>query len=149
MEGFRMENIVKLVEDTKTKRFEITETKSGEIVKTSQRNALKSDIINALFNDLKEVYEFVYRGEDGILLEIANDSIADNLKSEEGSGAITACIDIKIKNLDTNAEYEAQAYADLLTEKALKKEEQAKAKKEKIAKDKAERAKRKTKTDEE
>ncbi len=143
-----MENLVKLIEETKTKQFEITETKSGEIVKTSQRNILKSDIINALFNDIKSAYEFVYRGEDGILLEIANDSIADNLKSEEGSGAITACIDIKIKNLDTNAEYEAQAYSDLVAEKQAKKEEQAKAKKEKIAKDKAERSKRKSKDEE-
>lgn len=144
-----MENLVKLIEETKTKQFEITETKSGEIIKTSQRNALKNDIMTALFNDIKNCYEFTYRGEDGILLDIANDSIADNLKSEEGSGGITVCIDLKMKGLDTNAEYEEKAFNELVAEKQAKKEQQAKAKKEKIAKDKAERAKRKTKTDEE
>ena len=134
-----MENLTRLLAEVKDRPLEISETKTGEIIKTSQRNQLRTDIMTALLADIRNEYKYVYRGEEGILLDVANDSVADNLKSEEGSGGITVLIDIKIKGLNTNAEAEAEDYANIVAEKAAKKEAQAKAKAEKIAKDKAER----------
>jgi methylase of polypeptide subunit release factors len=93
--------------------------------------------------DIKAVYpELIFRTEEGIVLEIANDCVADNLDGESlGSGAITIAIDLKVKDLDSNATDLANAYAVDLAEKTEKANAKAKAKADKIARDTASRKK--------
>lgn len=138
-----MEHLKQLLAELQNKTFRITETTRGEAIQQTERNKLKADILNAIFDDIREVYEYVFRSEEGILLEVENQSIADNLQSEEGSGAITVCIDLKVKNLDCNAENESADYMRKLEEKREKEKAAAKKKAEKIARDTAERKKKK------
>ncbi len=138
-----MENLMKLLDELQVKSFRITETKNGEAIHQTERNKLKADILDALFHDIQARYEYTYRSEEGILIEIANQSIADALQSEEGSGAITVCLDLKVKNLDCNAENESADYMRKLTEKEEKARAAAEKKAAKIARDKAERKKNK------
>jgi len=76
--------------------------------------------MQAIEKDFKEKLDYVFRSSEGILIEIDNQSIADELKSEEGSGAITIALDIKIKGLEFNAELEQNAYNEELEEKQEK-----------------------------
>lgn len=140
-----MQNLVKLLEELKTRQFKITIDKNGKSkVQQTQRNGLKAEILTAIMEDIKSAYpELVFRTDEGIVLEIANDSIADNLDSEsDGSGAITIAIDLKVKDLDSNATDLANAYAVDLAEKAEKANARAKAKNDKIARDTATRKKK-------
>ena len=136
-----MQNLVKLLAEIKTRPLKITIDKNGNSkVQQTQRNLLKNEILNAIMQDIASEYEYVYRATDGILLEIANDSIADNLNAEtNGSGAITVAIDLKVKDLDNNA-LDLQEIYELDQQKKLEKAEQkAKDKASKIARDTASR----------
>jgi hypothetical protein len=144
-----MNNLTELIERLKTQTFRISNNKNGEEIQQAERNALKTTLNNALFADIKESYPYVYQSKEGILLEIANDSIADNLTSEEGSGAITVCIDIKVKGLDMNAEETSKEYTEELEMKARKKQAESEKKKEKIERDKATRALKKKEKEQE
>ena len=130
-----MEKLLKLIEETKTTDFKITKSTKGEQLQQTQRNKLKKDLIQALQEDIKTKYPYVFRGKDGIILEIANDSVADNITNELGSGAITIAIDIKVKDLETNAENLAEDYAIDLAEKEEKAKKKAEQKARKIAED--------------
>ena len=130
-----MEKLLKLIEETKTTNFKITKSTKGEQLQQTQRNKLKKDLIQALQEDIKTKYAYVFRGKDGIILEIANDSVADNITNEFGSGAITIAIDIKVKDLETNAEDLAEDYAIDLAEKEEKAKKKAEQKARKIAED--------------
>ena len=139
-----MQNLVKLLNEIKDRQFKITIDKNGKSkLQQTQRNNLKTEILTALMEDIKAVYpELIFRTDEGIVLEIANDCIADNLDSEsEGSGAITIAIDLKVKDLDSNATDLANAYAVDLAEKTEKAQAKAKAKADKIASDTARRKK--------
>ena len=135
-----MQNLVKLIDEIKTRPLTITTTAKGEQVQQTQRNKLKAELMAAIMADIKAVYEYVYPSSEGILIEIANDSVADNLTSEEGSGAITVALDLKIKNLDSNAQQDSEAYMQDIAEKEAKKKADAEKKAAKIARDKAARA---------
>lgn len=134
-----MKHLKALLDTLQDQTFRITETTRGEAIQQTERNKLKADILNAIFDDIRDTYEYVFRSEEGILLEIANQSIADKLQSDEGSGAITVCFDLKVKNLDCNAETESADYMRKLEEKRQKEAEAAKKKAEKIARDKKQR----------
>jgi hypothetical protein len=139
-----MQNLVKLLNELKDRQFKITIDKNGKSkLQQTQRNGLKAEILTALMDDIKSVYpELVFRTDEGIVLEIANDCVADNLDGEsEGSGAITVAIDLKVKDLDSNATDLANAYAIDLAEKTEKANAKAKAKADKIASDTARRKK--------
>ena len=139
-----MQNLVTLLNEIKDRQFKITIDKNGKSkLQQTQRNNLKTEILTALMEDIKAVYpELIFRTDEGIVLEIANDCIADNLDSEsEGSGAITIAIDLKVKDLDSNATDLANAYAVDLAEKTEKAQAKAKAKADKIASDTARRKK--------
>jgi hypothetical protein len=144
-----MQHLTALLEELKNKPFRVSTNKNGEAIQQTERNALKNDLLNAIRQDIAECYEYVYQNEDGILLEIANSSIADNISNEEGSGAITACVDIKIKNLDFNATTESEDYMRKVNEKAEKQKAKDEKKNAKIARDKAMRASKKKEEEEE
>lgn len=136
-----MQNLVKLLNEIKSRELKITIDKNGNSkIQQTQRNTIKSEILTALMLDIAQAYEYVYRGTDGILLEIANDSIADNLSSgTDGSGAITVAIDLKVKDLDNDAEHLCKVYESEQAEKLAKAEQKAKDKASKIARDTASR----------
>jgi hypothetical protein len=135
-----MDNLMNLIVELKTRDFKITTNNKGvEQLQQTQRNNLKSELVGALFNDIASKYDYAYRVKDGIMLEIANDSVADNIKNEIGSGAISITIDIKVNDLETNAENEKEDYEISVAEKLEKKAKAEKSKAEKIARDKAER----------
>ena len=139
-----MQNLVKLLNELKDRQFKITIDKNGKSkLQQTQRNGLKAEILTAIMEDIKAVYpDFVFRTDEGIILEIANDCVADNLDGESlGSGAITVAIDLKVKDLDSNANDLADAYAVDLAEKTEKAQAKAKAKADKIARDTASRKK--------
>ena len=137
-----MDKMLNLIVELKTRDFKITTNNKGvEQLQQTQRNNLKAELVNALFQDIASKYEYAYRVKDGIMLEIANDSVADKIKNESGSGAISVVIDIKINDLETNAETESESYKVEQAEKLEKKAKAEKSKTEKIARDKAERQK--------
>lgn len=143
-----MKNLIDLINQTQEREFKITENGKGKNLQQTQRNNYKTELLNALFTDLASKIDGVFRSEDGVLIEIPNNSVADNVSPEEdGSGAITIALDITIKSLNTNALDLADNYAHEQEEKRAKQEEKAKAKAKKIAKDQAEREKAKKKTE--
>ena len=135
-----MDNLMNLIVELKNRELKITTNNKGvEQLQQTQRNNLKAELVGALFQDIASKYDYAYRVKDGIMLEIANDSIADNIKNEIGSGAISITIDIKVNDLETNAENESESYNISVAEKLEKKAKVEKSKAEKIARDKAER----------
>jgi len=139
-----MDNIKNLIVAIKDRDYKITTTAKGvEQLQQTQRNTLKAELVKALFDDLKANYPYTYRVKDGVMLEIENSSIADKITNESGSGAISITIDIKVNDLETNAEHESESYAVEIAEKVAKKEKTEKAKAEKTARDKKERAEKK------
>ena len=135
-----MDKLVKTLAEIKDRKFKITTTTKGvEQLQQTERNALKAELVNALFADLKAAHDFTYRVKDGIMLEIENGSIADGIANELGSGAITITLDIKVNDLETNAETASEDYRIDVEEKAEKKAAAAKKKADKIARDTAER----------
>lgn len=143
-----MKNLIELLNATQDREFKITENGKGKNLQQTQRNTYKAELLNAIFQDLSEKWQGVFRSDDGVLIEIPNNAVADSLEPDEyGSGAITVALDLTIKSLNTDANALADSYAQDLAEKQAKKDEQAKAKAKKIAKDKTEREKAKKKTD--
>jgi hypothetical protein len=135
-----MDNLMNLIVELKNRELKITTNNKGvEQLQQTQRNNLKAELVNALFNDIASKYDYTFRVKDGIMLEIANDSVADNIKNDIGSGAISVTIDIKINDLETNAESEKESYDISVAEKLEKKAKAEKSKADKIARDKAER----------
>ena len=120
----------------------ITNGQKGITVQQTDRNKLNTALTNFLYDYLKADYEFIYRGKDGVLIELSNQSIADNLDTDIGSGAITATISVKINGLDTVAADEEENYKIELEDKKIKAEKKAKTKADKIALDKKEREKK-------
>ena len=135
-----MDNLMNLIAELKSRDFKITTNNKGvEQLQQTQRNNLKAELVKALFQDIASKYDYTFRVKDGIMLELANDSVADNIKNELGSGAISITIDIKINDLETNAETEKESYDISVAEKLEKKAKADKSKAEKMARDKAER----------
>lgn len=144
-----MDNFLNKVKEVKSEKLQISQTKKGEIITTTQRNQLKKDILNSIFKDLSEAYSFCFMTNDGIAIEIENDCIADNIKNDEGSGAVTITLDIKVKNLEYNATNEANIFEDELQEKLEKRKEQLRQKNIKMFSDAVRRDDAKKKKEEE
>lgn len=135
-----MDNLIAKIAEIKDQKFKITTTAKGvEQLQQTERNTLKAALVNALFADIAEKYDYTYRVKDGIMLELENQSVADGIANELGSGAISITIDIKVNGLETNAELESENYRVETAEKAEKKAALAAKKAEKIARDTAER----------
>ena len=102
--------------------------------------------MDAIAQDIKEeVTDYIYKVEKGYVLEIENDSIADGITNEDGSGAISVELQAIIKGLDYNATDESADYADRQEEKAEKAKIKAEEKARKIQSDAAARARAKEK----
>jgi hypothetical protein len=146
-----MENFTKLMKDVEERKFLVTNGGKGEQVQQTQRNALKQEILAALFADLKEAYPYIYHSDGdrttGVLIEIANPTIANQVTNEEGSGAITVSLDVKILGLENNAELAEEMYQENLVIAEREKREKEAKKAAKIARDEAERKRKKAEVD--
>ena len=82
-----------------------------------------------------------------MLIEIANPTIANQVTNEEGSGAITVSLDVKILGLENNAELAEEMYQENLVIAEREKREKEAKKAAKIARDEAERKRKKAEAD--
>ena len=129
----------------KNATVKISQTKNGEAIHQTQRNKMGAILREALFTDLSKIFPLsdnaedivVYLTEDGIVLEVPNASVKDNISNVNGSGAITLEIGFTVKSLEYNAQDKAEAYSVDLAEKERKAKEAEVKKKAKIAKDEA------------
>lgn len=128
----------------------ISNTTRGEQIQQTYRNKFTAKLREALFEDCKasfpegsDIIPFITK--DGVILEVPNDSIADNMENDIGSGAISIEMSFTIKGLEYNASDESDNYALDLEEKAAKKKDAEKKKAEKIARDRKAREEREAK----
>lgn len=141
-----MQAFIDLIKSIENETFPLTVNANGvEQIGQTARNALKNRLMAIFATALADAMpenERVARTAEGVLLEIPNRSISDNLTSETGSGALTLCFDIKVKDVDTDLTYESEEYQKKLADKAQKKLENEQKKAKKIA------AKKKPKSEE-
>ena len=141
-----MEHFIDFIKSIEGMTFPITVRANGvEQIGQTARNALKRQLMESFAKALADAMpenERVAQTSEGVLLEIPNSSICDNSTSESGSGALTLCFDIKVKDLDTDLTYEVEQYQELLAKKEKDKQEAEQKKAKKIA------AKKKSKSEE-
>ena len=131
--------------------IKISATKSGESIHQTQRNQIGSMLREALIKDFMEFFPpsdeqnaiVAYHTKEGLMLEIPNSSVADNITNTAGSGAITINLDYTVKNLEYNAKDESEAYLVDLADKVAKEKKKAEDKQKKMEQDKRIRAKKK------
>lgn len=146
-------NTLNALNSLKTETIKISQTKTGEAIHQTQRNKISNILRSALLSDLSAVFPIsensddivVYDTADGIVLEVPNETVRDNITNADGSGAISIEIGFKVKNLEFNAKDSSEAYAQTCAQKAEKKAEAEAKKKKNIEKDKKSRESKKSK----
>ena len=130
----------------------ISNTTRGEQIQQTFRNNLTNQLKEVLFEDCLASFPFdnesgiiAYRTKEGVILEVPNSSVADNITNEYGSGAISIELKFTIKGLEYNAEEMAEDYDASIREKQVKLAETERKKAEKIKRDRAAREAREAK----
>ena len=130
----------------------ISNTTRGEQMQQTYRNKLTARLKEALFEDCMEAFPATaingiipFLTKDGVILEVPNESVADGITNEIGSGAISIEMKFTIKGLEYNAADESEDYDLHLLEKQRKAEEAEKKKADKIARDRKAREARELK----
>lgn len=130
----------------------ISNTTRGEQIQQTFRNKLTARLKEALFEDCLVSFStesadgvVPYLTKDGVILELPNDSVADGITNEIGSGAISIEMKFTIKGLEYNAADESEDYDLHLMEKERKAKEAEKKKADKIARDRKAREARELK----
>lgn len=144
-------NTIKALEEIKALAIKISDTKNGECIHQTQRNGIGAKLREALATDFMEIFPIsenpddivAYLTADGLVLEIPNDTVKDNITNVEGSGAITVELGFTVKSLVYNAQDESEAYKVKVAEKEAKAKAEAEKKAKKIAADNKARAKKK------
>jgi small-conductance mechanosensitive channel len=77
--------------------------------------------------------------KDGVIIEVPNGSIKDNITNVTGSGAISLEIGFTVKGLEYNAQDESEAHKVDMAKKEAENKEKAEKRAKQIAKDKARR----------
>lgn len=132
----------------------ISDTLKGKLVHQTFRNKLTTQLKETLYEDfaeslLTEGTILPYLTKDGVILELPNDTVADNISPDDlGSGAISIEFSVTIKSLDTDANELAEEYnfvKQQAAEKARKaeKDKQAKIERDRKAREFKERKKAK------
>ena len=103
---------------------------SGEKMHQTDRNKLRTEAMADIMHTLKV---------NGIECDMVRDGIVVNIPHSE-LGAVNFVIDVKMKGLDYEYDYEVESYAAEVAEKAAVAREKEEAKAKKIAADKARRA---------
>lgn len=102
----QMENIAKVLASYKGKNFKVSNGKINQL----ERNALKADFVNALALDLANAGLIVGSVEKGFAVLMDNDVL----------GSLSIVIDGVVKGLDYDFDYEVDAEAVRLADKADK-----------------------------
>lgn len=144
-------NTIETLNAIKEMTIKISNTKSGECIHQTQRNQIGAMLRSALIKDLAEIFPpsenadaiVAYHTKDGLVLEIPNSSVADNMTNTCGSGAITVNLDYIVKSLEYNAKDESEAYEIDLADKIAKERKKAEDKVKKVEQDKKLREKKK------
>ena len=120
-----MKNLQTLFENICNRKIAI----SGSKIKQNVRNDLKREIMQELENSLKSNLE-----NELIQVAITSNGVGVALDNEN-IGFICFEIDLKIKDLDYDLQYENESYIESIEQKELEKAEKEKAKQEKIKAD--------------
>ena len=130
----------------------ISNTSRGEAIHQTFRNKLTKQLREALFEDCMASFPATdnqavlpYLTKDGVILELPNTSVADNMSNEFGSGAISIEMNFTIKGLEYNAADESEDYDLKVLQKQREEEEREKKKADKIARDRKAREARELK----
>lgn len=125
--------------------WDVSESRGLPVLQQTKRNAAKQELLEGLKNTLEQLFERdptplanVYLTDEGVAVEVENDSIGK--KVEDGNGMITMILDIKFKSLDYDAMLASDVYTEERAQKEAARAEKAEAKARKIAADKARRA---------
>lgn len=149
----KLENVMSLLNELKELEVPISNTTRGEQIQQTYRNKFTARLREALFEDALTTLPVTDSGndivpfltKDGVILEVPNESIANGITNEMGSGAISIEMSFTIKGLEYNAADESEDYDLKLAEKAEKAKEAERKKNEKIARDKKLREEREMK----
>lgn len=141
-------NTIQALEEMKNLAIKISDTKNGECIHQTQRNGIGATLRAALVEDFTKIFPIsdnpeaivAYLTEDGLVLEIPNETVKDNITNADGSGAITVELGFTVKSLTYNAQDKSEAFKVEVAEKEAKEKAKAEAKARKIAADKKARA---------
>lgn len=145
----KLASVEKLLNEIMEYDIPISNTTRGEQIQQTYRNKLTAKLREALFEDCSasladsEIYTFLTK--DGVILEIPNESIANGITNDIGSGAISIEMKFTIKGLEYNATDESSDYEISVAEKRQKALDAEKKKAEKIARDRKAREEREAK----
>lgn len=131
--------------DLSNAEWDVSESRGLPVLQQTKRNAAKQELLEGLKNTLEQLFERdsiplanVYLTDEGVAVEVENDSVGK--KVEDGNGMITMILDIKFKSLDYDAMIASDTYMEERAQKEAARVEKAEAKARKIAADKARRA---------
>jgi hypothetical protein len=130
-----------LIQEMQERQFEVVRSRGSLALQQTQRNTAKAELMEAFLDGLREVgdeYGFeVYETAEGVIMEVKNDHVmkrVNRMKDENESdiiGFISIEHNLKIKNLDYDAELEEELFLqekEIAEQKAQQKEQQKRAK---------------------
>ena len=149
----KLENVMKLLNELKELEIPISNTTRGEQIQQTYRNKFTARLREALFEDALATLPVTDSGndvvpfltKDGVILEVPNESIANGITNDLGSGAISIEMKFTIKGLEYNAADESEDYEISVEEKRQKALDAEKKKADKIARDRKAREEREAK----
>jgi hypothetical protein len=130
-----------LIQEMQERQFEVVRSRGSLALQQTQRNTAKSELMEAFLDGLRQVgdeYGFeVYETAEGVIMEVKNDFVMNRVKrmkdqnEQDIIGFISIEHNLKIKNLDYDAELEEELFLqekEIAEQKAQQKEVQKRAK---------------------
>lgn len=111
-----MENVKNLLNELRGRKLNKSKRAGSEVIKQTDSRKIKREFMAAIFMDLKELIndsEFVGVDSNGVVLEIANESV----------DAFTIELNPKVKNLDFDAYESTELYKQDMQLKIERKEQ--------------------------
>ncbi|MCF7806409.1 MAG: hypothetical protein K9M13_02035 [Simkaniaceae bacterium] len=135
-----------VVQKMQDEKFEVVRSRGTLALQQTQRNKMKAQLMEGLYKGFQEVggeYGFdVYMTSDGVIFEVKNQDVLkkvnrmkDKQHEEDIQGYISLEFNVKIKNLDYDAEVEEEAYLAAIEEAKKKEAEKEIQKRQKIQRD--------------
>jgi hypothetical protein len=124
-----------LIQEMQEREFEVVRSRGSLALQQTQRNKTKSELMEAFLDGLRQVgdeYGFeVYETAEGVIMEVKNDHVMRRVNrmrdanEEDIVGFISIEHNLKIKNLDYDAELEEELFLqekEIAEQKAAQKE---------------------------
>lgn len=125
-------NFIEQLREISTLDLKTSENRGEPVIQQTQRNMLKADLMAGLKDYLEQILDgdantrvanvYMLGSTEGIGIEIENEYIAEKLGND---GMITLTLDLKFKNLNYDAYFEADAAEVERANKAVKAEKSA------------------------